>query len=372
HMSYMMLPKTRKAQKKKETAEVPLTVGSKSTQNILKGGPSLRTELSSRLKEVHLGSCEVWVKYRDVLQPTRVFFKGIVDDLKSEIKEKLPNQFGDIDVNQITLKRHGEEMDLCTDFIIDQKFLTIFDTLLQVIVNTPVSRKHLIDNIAIEELKHEIKYEINDTIKKSKEAEAQQIDEVREIKNTNVLLTGGGDIAIGPSQAIGELLLVDNRSALNLMTVLTNCNDFWMILYIIKNDNINYIVRCSVNRSLALAIIKQFVIEERNWLNKWVGKSATYISGDTIEPFRKKAKLTEHMTEEIDERMELMIDDMSEEELSKMKACEKLRIVRKFCKLDEQLYIDQIISQLSDNYEHLTDQYRQVLDSKNSHLLMLR
>lgn len=247
------------------------------------------------------------------------------------------------------------------------------------------------------------------------EAEAQQMDEVvkwfndalnlprglniwdihtdgnfqREIKNANVLLTGGGDIAIGPSrtdcvwieakkstaeckigQAIGELLLVDNRSALNSMTVLTNCNDFWMILYIIQNDNVNHIVRCSVDRGLALAISKQFVIEEGNRLNEWVGKSATYVSGDTIEPFRKKAKLTEHMTEEIDERMELMIDDMSEEELSKMKAREKLRIVRKFCKLDEQPYIDQIISRLSDNYEHLADQYRQVSDSGNSHLSM--
>ncbi|CAG8842488.1 10037_t:CDS:1, partial [Gigaspora margarita] len=110
------------------------------------------------------------------------------------------------------------------------------------------------------------------------------------------------------------------------MTVLTNCNDFWMILYIVKNDNVNHIVRCSVDRGLALAIIKQFIIEEGNRLNEWIGKSATYVSGDAIEPFRKKAKLTEHMIEEIDERMELIIDDISEEELFKMKAREKLRI----------------------------------------------
>ncbi|CAG8513310.1 1687_t:CDS:2, partial [Racocetra fulgida] len=369
-----MPPKTRKVQKNKETAKVPLTIGSKSTQD---GAPSLRTELSSGLEEIHLGPREIWFKYGDV-QPTRVVFEGIVDDLKGEIKEKLPNQLGDVDVNQITLKMHGEETDLRADFIIDQKFLTTYDTPLQVIVNSPV----------IKELKHEIN-EINDTIKTvfaqqkspdrvsvsnlsemrmgkilnnigvkqitfvkedfeklnpishppfewSEETEAQQMDEVvkwfddalklprglnvwdihtdvnyqREIRSAKVLLTGGGDIAIGPSRT--DCVWVGAKKSM---------------------------AECKI----ALAIIKHFVIEEGNRLNNWIGKSATYISEDTIEPFRKKAKLTEDITGESDERMELMIDDMSEEELLKMNARKKLKIVRRFCKLDEQPYIDQII-----------------------------
>ncbi|KAF0471857.1 hypothetical protein F8M41_025120 [Gigaspora margarita] len=283
----MMPPKTKKAQKKKETAEVLLTIG-------------------ASLEEAHLGPCEIWFKYG--VAKTRIFFEGIVNVMRREIKKELSSLLDDV-------------------------------------------AQHIIENTAIEELKHEIKHEVNDTIKKviaqqksadkvsvsnlsemrmreilnsigiikedfeklilisyptfewSEETEAQQMDEV--VKCANILLTGGGDIAIGPSRT----------------------DRVWI----------------SVDRGLALAIIKQFVIEEGNRLNEWIGKSATYVSGDAIEPFRKKAKLSEHMIEEIDERMELIIDDMSEEELSKMKAREKLRIVRKFCKLDEQPYIDQII-----------------------------
>ncbi|CAG8499056.1 19253_t:CDS:2 [Gigaspora rosea] len=379
-----MPPKTRKVQKKKEMAEVL----------------SLQTELSSACEEITIlitflctkkYAPEIWVKYGDVLKPTRFFFEGKVDNLKRKIKEELPNHFGDVDVIQIALKRHDGEMNLREDFIIDQKFLTIYDTLLQVIVNAPVT---------CPKLKHEnidSKHEINDTIKKviaqqkivdkisvsnlfemkireslnkievkeimmveedfeklnpisyllfecGEKIEAQQMEEVakwfddalklpqglniwnihtdvnyqREIKSANVLLTSGSDIAIGPSrttcvwveakkstaeceigQVIGELLLIDNRFALNSMTVLTNCNNFWMILYIIKDDDVNYIVRCSVNCGLALAIIKQFVIEVENQMNKWVGKSSTYTSGDAIGPFKLKAKLDEHVTEEL-------------------------------------------------------------------------
>ncbi|RIB15204.1 hypothetical protein C2G38_2192979 [Gigaspora rosea] len=373
-----MPPKTRKVQKKKEMAEVL----------------SLQTELSS----------------------------GKVDNLKRKIKEELPNHFGDVDVIQIALKRHDGEMNLREDFIIDQKFLTIYDTLLQVIhenidskheindtIKKVIAQQKIVDKISVSNLfemkireslnKIEVKeiMMVEEDFEKlnpisyllfecGEKIEAQQMEEVakwfddalklpqglniwnihtdvnyqREIKSANVLLTSGSDIAIGPSrttcvwveakkstaeceigQVIGELLLIDNRFALNSMTVLTNCNNFWMILYIIKDDDVNYIVRCSVNCGLALAIIKQFVIEVENQMNKWVGKR-------------------------IDEMMELMINEISEEELSRIKARKKLRIVRKFCKLDKQLYIDQIISRLNDNYEYLADQYRQISDCENS------
>ncbi|CAG8842489.1 10038_t:CDS:2, partial [Gigaspora margarita] len=146
-----------------------------------KSAPSLRTELSSGLEEALLGPREIWFKYG--VAKTRIFFKGIVDVMRREIKKEL---------------------------------LSLLD-------------EHIIDNIAIEELKHKIKHEVNDTIKKviaqqksadkiikenfeklipisyptfewGKETNAQQMDEVREIKSANVLLTSGGDIAIGPSR----------------------------------------------------------------------------------------------------------------------------------------------------------------------------
>ncbi|CAG8773609.1 21607_t:CDS:1, partial [Racocetra persica] len=73
-----------------------------------------------------------------------------------------------------------------------------------------------------------------------------------------------------------------------------------------------------VDCSLALAIIKYFVIKEDNQLNNWIGKSATYISENAIELFRKKAKLIEYITGKSDKRIESIIDDMSEEELLKI------------------------------------------------------
>ncbi|CAG8737452.1 30067_t:CDS:2 [Racocetra persica] len=437
-----MPPKIKKVQKK---AEVPLTSSSKSTQDILKGAPSLRTGLS-------IGPCEIWFKYGDA-QPTRVFFEGIVDDLKGEIKKKLSNQLVDVDVTQIMLRKNDEETDLRADFIIDRNFLTSYDTPLQVIVNAHASRKHKIDTVLekLEEIEKAVSQQKSaDRVSVSnlseirmreilncigfmeedfeplkpilctpfqwgEEAESQQMGEIvkwfcdalklprginvwdihtdvnyqREIKGANIILTGGSDIAIGPSRteciwieakksaaeckrglAIGKLLLIDNRSALNSMVVLTDCNNFWRIYYIINNNNESRIVSCEADRGLTLAIIKQFVIEEGNQFNEWKGKATTCVSEDTIEPLRKKAKLIEYTTEESDERMKLMIDDMSEEELFKMKARQKLMIVRKSCKLDEQPYIDRIISQLSDNYEYLADQHRQSSDCENLQLSM--
>ncbi|CAG8685435.1 17995_t:CDS:2, partial [Acaulospora morrowiae] len=132
----------------------------------------------------------------------------------------------------------------------------------------------------------------------------------REIKSANVILTGGSEIAIGPrrtyciwiearksmarcikAQAIGELLLLDNNSALNPLVVLTDCNDFWDIFFIKKRNDENHIVRCTMDRSLALAVIKQFVIEEGNRLGKWIGDKTICVSGDVIEPLRRKAKI---------------------------------------------------------------------------------
>ncbi|CAI2201286.1 12965_t:CDS:1, partial [Funneliformis geosporum] len=105
------------------------------------------------------------------------------------------------------------------------------------------------------------------------------------------------------------------------------------------------------DRSTALAIIKQFVLEEGQNFHNWIGKDITY-QVDLPAPLKKKTKFLESITETVDARMADMVGDMSEQELFNMTARKRLMLVRDYCRLDEQPQVDQLIRQFSDNYEN--------------------
>ena len=92
------------------------------------------------IEDVRLSSSSpvrIWVKYGDG-QPVSLVFDGdIVDDLKKMIKKELSLSLDDVAVNQIRLRRHGEEEDLRADLTVDENFVNNYDTPLQIIVNAP-------------------------------------------------------------------------------------------------------------------------------------------------------------------------------------------------------------------------------------------
>ncbi|CAG8503640.1 3290_t:CDS:2 [Acaulospora colombiana] len=194
----------------------------------------------------------------------------------------------------------------------------------------------------------------------------------RPLQGANVVLTGGSDVSIGPSgtacvwikakktkedfkegQAIGELLLLDNLHSISSMVVLTDCNAHWIIFFFIKMDDEQNMATCRThNPGIALAIIKQFVLEEGKRFHSWIGKTVDY-GVDLLTPLQKKTKFTEHIPgADYENRMADMVGDMSEQELFNMTARKKLTMLRNWCKLDEQPQVDQLIRQFSDDYEN--------------------
>lgn len=195
----------------------------------------------------------------------------------------------------------------------------------------------------------------------------------RHLRGANVILTGGTNIAIGPSgtpcvwietkkeakefnegQAIGELFLIDKLHPTTAMTVLTDCNNYWKIYFFLTaEDKQQCIVTCNISdRGVALAIIKEFTLEEGIFFHKMIGREITY-DAKLPEPFKKKAKFDERIFEaDNEDRMADMVGDMSEQELFNMTVRKRLMLVRDFCRLDEQQQVDQLIGQFSDNYEN--------------------
>ncbi|CAG8575198.1 4965_t:CDS:2 [Gigaspora rosea] len=146
----------------------------------------------------------------------------------------------------------------------------------------------------------------------------------RHLQTANIVLTGGTDISVGPSatscvwikvkkskenfkigQAISELLILDNVYAPRPMSVLTDCNDNWIIFFFFGTENKehHYLASSTIyNRSIALAIIRQFVLNEgRNYL-ELLGKSITYQT-NLSEPLKKRVKF---LPEEDNERMAMI------------------------------------------------------------------
>src|ERR1051325_10528008 len=140
----------------------------------------------------------------------------------------------------------------------------------------------------------------------------------RNLQGVNITLTGGADISIGVNgtecvwietkkrvkdfnegQAIGELFLLDKIHPTTAMTVLTDCNNGWSIYYFMTMQNKEQcIVICKIHdRSIALAIIKEFVLEGE-FLFGEMEKAITFNKSLTVPaPLKKKAKFLECKSE---------------------------------------------------------------------------
>ncbi|CAG8639719.1 2304_t:CDS:2 [Acaulospora morrowiae] len=193
----------------------------------------------------------------------------------------------------------------------------------------------------------------------------------RHLRTANVILTGGADISIGPSntpcvwietkkkkesfklgQVIGELIIMDKAYAPIPMSVLTDCNDNWIIYFFWGEENKDRYLASSIidDRSVALAIIKQFVLGEGRTYLELLGKNITY-QIDLPKPLTKRAKLPDSIPKEVDDRMGDIIDDMNEKELFNMSMRKRLKLAKNIVGVEEQPAIDQLIRQFSDNYE---------------------
>jgi hypothetical protein len=186
------------------------------------------------------------------------------------------------------------------------------------------------------------------------------------LEGANTIIKGGGDISIGPSatpvvwietkikltdfkesQAIGELFLIDKLHPTHSMTVLTDCGDNWILFFFLIVDNEQTMPVCKINnRGVALAVIKQIVLEETNRLNGWLGKSVTHTT-ISVPPLLNKTKFFERI--EINEdRISEIVNDLSEQELFNMDIRNRLRLLRDYVGLEEQQQVDQFISHFND------------------------
>jgi len=77
---------------------------------------------------------KIWVKFRTG-RPVKITFDGgDVDDLIKAIKNQHSEKLKDVDTADIILRKHGEEVDLEPDDLVDQSFQNTAKTPLQVIV----------------------------------------------------------------------------------------------------------------------------------------------------------------------------------------------------------------------------------------------
>nr|CAG8588609.1 8135_t:CDS:2 [Entrophospora candida] len=192
------------------------------------------------------------------------------------------------------------------------------------------------------------------------------------------ILRGGTDICIGPSltgcvyvktkkslqgsklehQAKGELLIANADVALDVLVVLTDCNEKWTIFFITKVESPveQYFIVTAVidDHGIALSIIKHFVLEQGSKFDSIMGMNKRESSEKFINiegPLSKKAKFREAVIF-CDERMLDMIPDMTEDELFRMKMRWQLKMLEKSAKIDEKPIIQQYISAFSDDYEN--------------------
>ncbi|RIA81108.1 hypothetical protein C1645_701088 [Glomus cerebriforme] len=69
----------------------------------------------------------IWFKYKKG-ESVEIWFIGRnVNELKEQIKNKLKNQFGKFDINQITLRAHGKCESLRAEMVINEAFETSYD-----------------------------------------------------------------------------------------------------------------------------------------------------------------------------------------------------------------------------------------------------
>ncbi|CAG8597842.1 678_t:CDS:2 [Acaulospora morrowiae] len=192
----------------------------------------------------------------------------------------------------------------------------------------------------------------------------------RHLISSNITLRGGTDISIKISandcvwietkkkmedfkegQAIGKLFIVDNISVTKSMYVLTDCNDNWIIYFFMKTENHQYLASSKINdRSITLAIIREFALDEGKFIHSEIGRLVTY-EANLPEPLKRKAIMDEPIPVEVDDRMADLIDDMTEKELFNMSMRKRLRLAKSFVKREEHPIIDEYIRQFSDDYD---------------------
>ncbi|CAG8611048.1 32494_t:CDS:2 [Gigaspora margarita] len=395
---------SKKSPRKKAKKDVPSTAAgtsgastqSSNVTEIAENVPSLQKEQSISSGKVNL------LRYGDS-KPTRILFEGEnVHDLIRAVKKELSPDFDDISLNRITIRKHGEKTGLRPGLVVDRSFINDYETPLQIIVNAPESENlsEIVQSALREELSRQKPDEtiqvsnLSETkarkiiglyglkllgVKKHfqpiepiqchpfiwdmENDEARQMSEVekwfenaldlssdfhvkdihtqnyqRHLQTANVVLTGGTNISVGPSdtscvwievkkskenfkigQVIGELLILDNVYAPRPM-------------------------------SYALAIIKQFVLDEGRIFLDILGRSITYQT-NLPTPLKKRTKFRQSIPEEGDERMADIIDDMTEKELSNMTMRKRLRLAKSIVSIEELPIIDQLIGQFSDDYE---------------------
>ncbi|KAF0544900.1 hypothetical protein F8M41_002575 [Gigaspora margarita] len=294
-----------------------------------------------------------------------------------------------VTVDDITVRKHGEEIGLRANLTVDESIVTTYDTPLQIIVNAPVTlkRKHeepgdlekimetvvdkalsrlkspeMIQVSSLSESKarmiiehYGITYfnisaedfdpiepiscppflwdaEINEDRQMSRDVHTQNYQ--RNLQTANTILTDGTDISIRPSatsciwietkknkesfklgQAIRELLIMDYAYAPRPMSVLTDCNDNWVIFFFMEAKNQEHYLASSIinDRNIALAIIKQFVLDKGRTFLDMLGKAITYQT-NLPKPLEKRTKFLPSISEKNDERMADTIDDMTEKE----------------------------------------------------------
>ncbi|CAG8802354.1 11779_t:CDS:1, partial [Dentiscutata erythropus] len=122
------------------------------------------------------------------------------------------------------------------------------------------------------------------------------------------------------SQAKGELLIANADVALDVLIVLTNCNDKWTLFFITKNKEKYLIVTENIDDcEKTLSIIKNFVLEQGIKFNKILGTNVRSLEAGEIKisPLSKTVKF-EEVFEFCDKKMFGMISDMTDDELHLM------------------------------------------------------
>ncbi|CAG8464799.1 6656_t:CDS:2 [Diversispora eburnea] len=307
---------------------------------------------------------KIWIKYDDS-RPTRLIFNGeIVDDLIRAIKKELSPDLDDVAINRITLRRHGEEEDLDSWLKVDGSFENNGKSPLQVIVNSPESEvlskvvktiqegfsqfkptitikaSSLSENRA-RDLASKLgltSLDFKDALNLPEDFHVQDVhnesDYCRHIPSANVTLTGGTDISIGPSDTPCVWVETEKKEE--------NFKEEGKKQHL-TSSKIN-------NHGIALAIIKQFVLDEWKTVRDVVEPNIIYQTNLPF-PLTKKIKL-EHIPEEVDDRMSDVIDNMTEKELFNMSMRKRLKLAKILVSIEEQPIIDQFISQFSDDYEN--------------------
>ncbi|KAF0555619.1 ras-domain-containing protein [Gigaspora margarita] len=180
--------------RKKANKDVPSTVAgtsgaltqSKNVAELIENAPSLQKEKSrsSGIRNLEL-DFKIWVKHCDH-QSVRVLFKGeIVDDLITAIKKKLSPKLDDVAIDDITIRRHGEEDDLRSGLVVDQSFINDYETPLQVLVNAPTTLKRRHEEL--EDLEKIVEIAVKKALSRPKPDELIQISNLSETKARKII-----------------------------------------------------------------------------------------------------------------------------------------------------------------------------------------